>query len=157
MCLFVSPEAADWALPMRTSFGTAYMPVPQRRPKRLVTAEFYRTEIGNEPVRAWLRSLSVAERQAIGKDIRKVEYGWPLGMPTCDALGQGLWEIRTSLENRIARIFFCLAGNRVVLLHGIIKKSRTAPKPDLDTARRRKRDLEARLSRLAAMPSDHTA
>jgi phage-related protein len=119
--------------------------------KRLVTADFYRTETGNEPVRVWLRTLSVAERQAIGKDIRKVEHGWPLGMPICDVLGQGLWEIRTSLGNRIARIYFCLAGNRVVLLHGIIKKSRTAPKSDLDTARRRKRDLEARLSRLAAM------
>lgn len=73
------------------------------------------------------------------------------------ALGQGLWEIRTSLENRIARIYFCLAGSRVVLLHGIIKKSRTAPKPDLDTARRRKRDLEARLSQLAAMPPEQRA
>lgn len=126
-------------------------------PKRLVTADFYRTENGNEPVRVWLRTLSVAERQAIGKDIRKVEYGWPLGMPICDALGQGLWEIRTSLENRIAQIYFCQAGNHVVLLHGIIKKSRTAPKSDLDTARRRKRDLEARLSRIAARPQDRRA
>jgi phage-related protein len=90
--------------------------------------------------------------QVIGKDIRKVEYGWPLGMPTCDALGQGLWEIRTSLENRIARVFFCVVGNRIVLLHGIIKKSRTAPKPDLDMALARKRDLEARLRHLGARP-----
>ena len=131
------------------------MPVSPPRPKRLLTAEFYRTETGQEPVRAWLRTLSVVERQAIGKDIRKVEYGWPLGMPTCDALGQGLWEIRTSLQNRIARIFFCLIESRVVLLHGIIKKSRTAPKPDLDTARRRKANLEERLRRLAAQPRDH--
>jgi len=133
------------------------MPVLPTRLKRLVTAEFYRTEAGNEPVRAWLRTLSEAERQAIGKDIRKVEYAWPLGMPTCDALGQGLWEIRTNLENRIARIYFSLAGSRVVLLHGIIKKSRTAPKPDLDAARRRKRDLETRLSHLAATPPETVA
>ena len=119
----------------------------QVRPKRVVTAECYRTEAGSEPVRGWLMSLSLAERQVIGKDVRKMEYGWPLGMPTCDALGQGLWEIRTNLENRIARIFFCQVGNRVVLLHGIIKKSRLAPKVDLDTARRRKADLEARLRR----------
>jgi phage-related protein len=68
-------------------------------------------------------------------------------MPTCDALGRGLWEIRTNLENRIARVFFCLVGNHVLLLHGIIKKTRTAPKPELDTAHRRKLDLEARLRR----------
>jgi phage-related protein len=124
---------------------------PLLRPQRRVTAEFFQTQTGNEPVRVWLRTLSAAERQAIGKDIRKVEYAWPLGMPTCDALGQGLWEIRTSLENRIARVFFCLVGNRVVLVHGIIKKSRTAPKQDLDTARARKRDLEARLRRLGGV------
>ena len=117
------------------------------RPKRLLTAQFYRTPSGNEPVRVWLRTLTVAERQAIGKDIRKVEYGWPLGMPICDALGRGLWEIRTNLENRIARVFFCVVGNQLVRLHGIIKKTRTAPKPELETAHRRKLDLEARLRR----------
>jgi phage-related protein len=117
------------------------------RPKRMVTAEFYRTETGSEPVRVWLKTLTLSERQMIGKDVRKVEYGWPLGMPTCDALGNGLWEIRTNLQHRIARIFFCQVGNRVVLLHGIIKKSRSAPKVDLDTARRRKDDLVARLRR----------
>jgi phage-related protein len=122
-----------------------------------VIAEFYRTETGNEPVREWLKTLSLVDRQTIGRDVRKVEYGWPIGMPTCDAIGQGLWEIRTNLENRIARIFFCRVGGSVVLLHGIIKKSRTAPKADLRTARLRKTSLEARLSRRAnASPDSRT-
>ncbi len=125
-------------------------PVP--RLQRRITAEFYQTEGGNEPVREWLKTLPLAERQAVGRDVRKAEYGWPLGMPTCDALGDGLWEVRTTLENRIARVFFCLAEGRMVLLHGIIKKSRTAPKVDLDTARKRKSNLEERLRRLAAKP-----
>jgi phage-related protein len=124
------------------------------RPRRLVIAEFYRTETGNEPVREWLKALSLVDRQTIGRDIRKVEYGWPIGMPTCDAIGQGLWEIRTNLENRIARIFFCQSGGSVVLLHGIIKKSRTAPKGDLRTARLRKANMEARLSRIASASAD---
>lgn len=128
------------------------MPASSPRPRRLVIAEFYRTETGNEPVREWLKTLSLVDRQAIGRDIRKVEYGWPIGMPTCDAIGQGLWEIRTNLENRIARIFFCRSGGSVVLLHGIIKKSRTAPKADLRTARLRKANMEARISRLASAP-----
>lgn len=71
-------------------------------------------------------------------------------MPTCDALGDGLWEIRITLENRIARVLFCAGGARVVLLHGFIKKSRTAPKVELDTARMRKADLLMRL-RVAGM------
>ena len=115
------------------------------RPQRLVTAEFYQTELGREPVREWLKTLTTAERQAIGKDVRKVEYGWPLGMPTCAPIGDGLWEIRSHLGNRIARIFFCFVREKMILLHGFIKKSRVAPATDLTLARDRKADLERRL------------
>ena len=66
-------------------------------------------------------------------------------MPTCDSLGEGLWEVRTTLEDRIARVFFCMFGSRMVFLHALIKKSRTAPQVDLKTARKRKRNLEERL------------
>ena len=118
------------------------------RPQRRITAEFYRSEAGNEPVREWLKTLTKDERQTIAKDIRRAEYGWPLGMPTCDALGGGLWEVRTRLENRIAQVFFCTAGARMVLLHGMIKKMQKASATDLDTARERKRNLEDRLRQL---------
>jgi phage-related protein len=126
------------------------MPKPPERPQRKITAEFYQTEARNEPVREWLKTLTKDDRQEIGKDIRKAEYGWPLGMPACDFLGDGLWEIRSNLGDRIARVFFCTAAARMVLPHGIIKKSRTAPKVDLDTARARKQNLEERLRALAA-------
>jgi phage-related protein len=120
------------------------------RPQRKIAAEFYQTEAANEPVREWLKALSKEDRQEIGRDIRKTEYGWPIGMPTCDSLGTGLWEVRTNLGDRIARVFFCMVDARMILLHGIIKKSRTAPKVDLDTARSRKRNLEERLRAGAA-------
>jgi phage-related protein len=120
---------------------------PLPRPQRIVTAEFYRTASGNEPVRAWLKTLSLEDRQAIGIAVRKVEYGWPIGMPTCAAMGNGLWEIRIPLRDRIARLLFCPAGPRVVLLHGFIKKTQVTPKPELDVARARHADLLARLHR----------
>jgi phage-related protein len=126
------------------------MPKPPERPERKITAEFYQTEAANEPVRDWLKGLTKEDRQEIGRDIRKTEYGWPVGMPTCDSLGSGLWEVRTSLGDRIARVFFCMLGARMILLHGIIKKSQKAPKVDLDTARSRKRNLDERLRVLAA-------
>ncbi len=119
------------------------------RPQRKIAAKFYRTEANNEPVRAWLKTLSREDRRAIGKYIRKTEYGWPLGMPTCDSLGDGLWEVRSDLGDRISRLFFCMVSARMVLLHGIVKKSRVAPKVDLDTARSRKRNLETRLREIA--------
>jgi len=81
----------------------------------------------------------------MAKDIRKAEYGWPIGMPTCESLGDGLWEVRTTLEDRIARVLFCMAGRRMVLLHAIIKKTQKTPLVDLNTAKTRKKDLETRL------------
>ena len=73
-------------------------------------------------------------------------------MPTCAARGDGLREIRTTLQNRIARILFCAAGPQVILLHGFIKKSPITPKTELDTARMRQADLLARLRAVTAAP-----
>jgi phage-related protein len=69
-------------------------------------------------------------------------------MPTCDSLGDGLWEVRTSLKDKIARVFFYMEGPRMILLHGIIKKDQVPPKVDVDTARDRKRDSENRIRHL---------
>ena len=68
---------------------------------------FYRTHGGAEVVRDWLRSLDDADRRVVGLDLMRVQYRWPVGMPLCRALGDGLWEVRTSLpSNRIARVLF---------------------------------------------------
>ena len=64
------------------------------------------------------------------------------GHALCRSLGEGLWEVRTRLDDRVVRVFFCVSGELMVLLHGFIKKSRRTPKDDLDLARRRKRELE---------------
>ena len=94
-----------------------------------IQAVFYLSEAGNEPVRDWIKTMSAADRQRIGKDISTVEFGWPVGMPACRPLGDGLHEVRTSLSgNRIARIFFCVDKNQeMVLLHGILKKTQATP------------------------------
>ena len=112
-----------------------------------VPAIFFRTEAGNEPVREWLRSLSSSDRRKIGEDIRTVEYGWPIGMPACRAMGDGMHEVRTTLErNRIARILFYIdRRQRMVLLHGFIKKTQATPQSDLDLARQNKNKHEAGL------------
>ena len=107
-----------------------------------VPARFYRTASGAEPVRAWLLTLDRNDRRKIGADIATVEYGWPIGMPTCRAMGSGLWEVRTDLEgNRTSRVLFCLVNAQLVLLHGFVKKSRTTPKADLDLAKRRMKEV----------------
>ena len=56
-------------------------------------------------------------------------------------------EVHTELPgNRIARIFFYVDRNqRMVLLHGILKKTRATPAPDLDLTRLNERKHEKAL------------
>jgi hypothetical protein len=53
-----------------------------------------------------LLSLERDERKLIGKDVLKVQYCWPIGKPLVGSLGSGLWEIRSQLRGRIARVIF---------------------------------------------------
>ena len=109
--------------------------------KRL-PAIFYALPSGREPVREWLRGLSDADRKIVGEDISKVEFGWPVGMPVCGALGDGLWEVRSDItQGRISRVLFCIHGGRMVLLHGFIKKTQKTPQSDLDLAMKRKKEV----------------
>jgi phage-related protein len=107
-----------------------------------IQAVFFRSETGAEPVRDWLKALDKMERLKIGTDIKTVEFGWPIGMPTCKPMKNGLFEVRTNLGNRIARVLFCNNEGRMVLLHGFIKKTQKTPQADLDLALDRKRKLE---------------
>jgi hypothetical protein len=68
---------------------------PKRQGKR-VPAIFYRTEAGGEPVREWLKGLPPEDRKWIREDIKTVEFGWPIGMPVCRPLGEGIYEVRTA-------------------------------------------------------------
>ena len=78
----------------------------------------------------------------IGRDIQKVEFGWPLGMPYCRSLGNGLWEVRSDLTDRkIGRVIFCVAKERMVLLHGFVKKTQKTPERDLKLAVKRMKEV----------------
>lgn len=114
-----------------------------RQTRKKVQAVFYCSTSGNEPVRDWLLGLSKKDRSAVGADIQTVEFGWPVGMPVCRSMKSGLYEVRTSLaDSRISRVLFCFHNQQMVLLHGFIKKSSKTPKPDLDLAKLRKREVE---------------
>ena len=107
--------------------------------KRL-PARFYRLDSGREPVREWLKKLDPEDRKNIGEDIKDVEFAWPIGMPLVRALGNGLWEVRSTLTGgKIARVIFTEEQGSMVLLHGFIKKTQTTPKQDLKLALKRKK------------------
>ena len=112
------------------------------RPEKIELV-FCRTEAGNEPVRDWLVGLDVDNRRAIGLDLQRVQYRWPVGMPLVRPLGRGLFEVRTVLpDTTIARVLFCFHEGEMYALIGFIKKSRQTPPAELKLARQRMREIE---------------
>ncbi len=112
------------------------------RAPRKVDLVFFRNDAGSEPVRDWLRDMDEGERRAIGTDLLRAQWRWPVGMPLCRPMGRGLWEVRTDLPcNRTARVLICFYQGCLVALHGFIKKTRATPEEDLVLARKRQREL----------------
>ena len=110
----------------------------------VLEVRFFKTNADSEPVREWLKSLSAQDRKAIGEDVKTVQFGWPLGMPLVDHIDSDIWEVRTRLDTRIARVLFVMNGGVMVLLHGFIKKQQKTPKPELDLAKERLKQLRRR-------------
>jgi phage-related protein len=128
-------------LPLRIFFGTVRCECRklQAYPSRVLA-------IDQRPgaVREWLNELSRGDKRTIGRDIAKVQYGWPVGLPLCRPLSGGLWEVRASLPSkREARIFFGFHDGMLVAVHAIIKKTQKTPAEDLALARRRFKELQS--------------
>ncbi len=107
--------------------------------ERPLNVVFFKTEAGNEPVREWLKELSKDDCKVIGTDILTVQYAWPVGKPLVDNLGDGIGEVRSRLDNRIARTLFAMVDQEIVLLHGFIKKQQRTPPDELELAKKRKK------------------
>jgi len=107
------------------------------------SVKFFRTAAGNEPVREWLQSLLPEERRVIGFDLRLVQIGFPVGMPLCRPLRDGIYEVRSSLPTKKeARIIFFQNGNELIIIAGFIKKAAKTPLDQIDLAISRKRTFE---------------
>jgi predicted XRE-type DNA-binding protein len=81
------------------------------RPRKIPVV-FYRTPAGADVVRDWLHGLDEEDRNAIGQDLMRVQYRWPVGVPLCRPMGGGLWEVRS-----------VLAGNRIVACCSVSSKA----------------------------------
>jgi phage-related protein len=91
-------------------------------------------EINALPVGLVARFVRYAERMEV--------YGPDLGMPHTRSMGDGLFELRLKAAEGIARVFFCAAvGRRIVMLHQFVKKSEKTPKRELKTAQDRMKEI----------------
>jgi phage-related protein len=107
-----------------------------------IPVRFYRAEAGGSPPLDWLRSLDKEDRRAVGLDLMRVQFGWPIGRPLVGSLKDGLWEVRSSLPSqRIARLILCFHDQVLVVLHGFIKKTQKTPAGDLALAKQRMKEV----------------
>jgi phage-related protein len=114
----------------RTKYGTVLgAPVLQ--------AVFFRSNSGREPVRDWLASLPVADKRKMGRDMRRLQLQWPIGMPLVRKIEPGLWEMRSTLSSGKARLLFTVDRGLLVALHGFTKRSAKIPATELQIARKR--------------------
>ena len=102
------------------------------------TVTFYSRKIEDEvlamPVGFLARFLRYAERME--------SFGPDLGMPHTQAMGGGLFELRLKGAEGIARVFYCtVVDRRIVVLHQFVKKTPRTPRRELETARRRMKDV----------------
>jgi phage-related protein len=108
----------------------------------VLKVSFFKTESGQEPVRDWLLELKKKDRKIIGEDIKTAQFGWPIGMPLIRKFEAGIWEVRSRIENGIARTFFTVMGDNIILIHGFIKKPMSTPKNEIKIARDRLKKLK---------------
>jgi phage-related protein len=111
---------------------------------KILEVHFYAEISGNEPVREWILQLDGKDGKIIGQDILTVQYSWPIVMPLVKPLGQGLWEVRSNLDNRIARTVFIIQTGKMILLHGFIKKTQKVSAQDIEIAEKRSREYKRR-------------
>lgn len=107
-----------------------------------IPLRFWRSVSGREPVREWLTELPHEDKRIIGRDLAKVQFGWPVGLPICRPLSGGLWEVRSSLPSkREARVLFGFHEGMLIAFHAFIKKVQKTPPDELALARKRMKEM----------------
>lgn len=111
---------------------------------RPLPLRFWRSTAGREPGREWLNDLPREDQRVIGRDMAKVQFGWPVGLPLCRPLSSGLWEVRSSLPSRReARVLFGFHEGMLIALHAFIKKVQKTPPEELALARERMKEVSS--------------
>lgn len=95
-------------------------------------------------MREWLNELPRDVQRTIGRDMAKVQFGWPVGLPLCRPLSGGLWEVRSSLPSRRGgRVLFGFHRDMLIALHAFLKKTQKTPAEELALARERLREVKS--------------
>jgi phage-related protein len=119
--------------------------------------EFYTNRRGDCPFETFLEGTGPKVRAKFVKVLDLLEaHGPELKRPYADVLRDGIYELRVRLgTNRYRGFFYYLVGKRIVVTHGIIKKTDEVPPGEIERALRLKLDFEARRPRRPVQEEAH--
>jgi phage-related protein len=107
---------------------------------------FYKTASGRDIVLEEIKALNKKDKVTVGEDIKVAQMRFPKGAPVVKPMGQGLYEIRSTISG--PREFRCLffhssKEKSLVIVNAFIKKTRSTPIAAIKLARSRMDDFEA--------------
>lgn len=107
----------------------------------------YETEDGKQPVREFLQGIR--DKKLRAKTYRSIglleRTGRSLTEPEVKHLGGGIWELRTrQSSNAVRYLYYFHAADRVVIVHGFVKKTQKTPARHLRLAQTRMKEWEGR-------------
>lgn len=106
-------------------------------------AELYAIEIEPE-VRAWLESLPLKHFLKIDEYVGLLaQYATTLGEPYSRHLGDGLRELRPTLDGAAMRITYWITPDRTAVLLTVFRKTRMREESEVARAKRAMKECEA--------------
>jgi phage-related protein len=86
-----------------------------------------------------LQAFPKAVRADLGSNLRRLQIGeMPLDSKPMKTVGPGVRELRArDRNNQFRTMYVARKGTEIVVLHCFVKKSRTTPKNDINTAKER--------------------
>lgn len=104
--------------------------------------DFYKKEDGSCPVQDFLDSLEHKMRVKLLRMIMLLEEnGNELREPYSKYLDEGIFEIRVKQGTSVVRVlYFFVAGKRIILTHGFMKKTQKTPRAERELAEKYRND-----------------
>ncbi len=109
-------------------------------------AIYYEDERNSRPVEEFINDLEPKTKAKVLARIEFLEERWQeLRRPYVDILEEGLYELRVVFSgNQIRVIYAYMFKDYIVLLHGIIKKTKEVPWEGMLKAKNRMHDFQTR-------------
>lgn len=116
----------------------------------LFEVEFYKKSDGTYPAEEFILSQDVKMRVKLFRLLELLELkGNGLREPYSKSLSDGILEIRAIQGNNITRVlYFFVAGKKIILTNGFIKKAQKTPDNEIELAKKYKADYEHRKENL---------